>query len=127
METERKITTKDGEKAAEKLGIPFVETSAKTGHNVMEAYHELVRHIPRSGIEYKVSFDFRCPTNQLDFQRTCLKAHSHRAKVKSEEKFFFGVCRFFFFLLFLLSLGVKRLLCFVYTYRHRRRFSDLFL
>ena len=72
LETERKITTKDGEKAAEKLGIPFVETSAKTGHNVVEAYHELVRHIPRSDIEYKVSFEFRCLTNQFDFQRTCL-------------------------------------------------------
>ena len=55
LEAERKITTKDGEKAAEKLGIPFMETSAKTGNNVVEAYHELVRNIPRSGIEYKVS------------------------------------------------------------------------
>ena len=100
METERKITTKDGEKAAEKLGIPFVETSAKTGHNVVKAYHELVRHIPRSGIEYKVRFDFRCLTNQFDFQRTCLKAHSHRMKLKSKAKFFLGVCRFFFFLFF---------------------------
>ena len=58
LETERKITTKDGEKAAEKLGVPFMETSAKTGHSVVEVFHELVRQIPRSGIEYKVSVCF---------------------------------------------------------------------
>ena len=54
LETERTVTQKDGEKAAEKLGIPFIETSAKTGHNVVETFHELVRQVPRSGIEYKV-------------------------------------------------------------------------
>jgi GTPase SAR1 family protein len=34
----RVITEKEGVYLAKKLGIPFLETSAKTAHNVGEAY-----------------------------------------------------------------------------------------
>ena len=50
----RVITYAEGKTLADKLGIPFMETSAKTGHNVTEAFHELVRITPREGVDYKV-------------------------------------------------------------------------
>ena len=50
----RVITYAEGKALADKLGIPFMETSAKTGHNVTEAFHELVRITPREGVDYKV-------------------------------------------------------------------------
>ncbi len=60
LESDRTVTEDEGRKAAEKLGIPFMETSAKTGHNVLEAFQKLVREIPRSGVEYKVTAGARC-------------------------------------------------------------------
>ena len=39
---------------ADKLNVPFMETSAMTGHSVTEAFHELVRITPREGVDYKV-------------------------------------------------------------------------
>jgi GTPase SAR1 family protein len=34
--------------------MPFIETSAKTRKNVEEAFYQLVREIPRTGVEYKI-------------------------------------------------------------------------
>ena len=50
----RAVTYAQGKSLADKLGIPFIETSAKTGHNVTEAFHELIRVTPREGQDYKV-------------------------------------------------------------------------
>jgi len=54
LEMARTITFAEGKALADKYGIPFMETSAKTGHNVTEAFHELVRVTPREGVDYKV-------------------------------------------------------------------------
>lgn len=50
----RAVTYAEGKALADKLGIPFIETSAKTNHNVTEAFHELIRVTPREGQDYKV-------------------------------------------------------------------------
>lgn len=43
MENERKIATEDGKRLADKLGIEFVETSAKSGLNVSEAFNSIAK------------------------------------------------------------------------------------
>ena len=50
----RVVSVRQGSDAAAALGIPFMETSAKTGHNIHEAFFELIRLTPRLGVEYKV-------------------------------------------------------------------------
>eukprot|EP00656_Telonema_subtile_P012157 TRINITY_DN16104_c0_g1_i1.p1 TRINITY_DN16104_c0_g1~~TRINITY_DN16104_c0_g1_i1.p1 ORF type:complete len:148 (+),score=21.30 TRINITY_DN16104_c0_g1_i1:194-637(+) len=40
-EKERKVSTEEGEAAAEKHGIPFLETSAKENVNINEAFNKL--------------------------------------------------------------------------------------
>lgn len=50
----RQVTTKEGNDLAAKLGIPFIETSAKTGENVTKLFEMLIHLTPRTGIHYKV-------------------------------------------------------------------------
>ena len=45
LEEERKIKTEEGQKLAEELGLPFFETSAKTGVNINESFEDLVETI----------------------------------------------------------------------------------
>lgn len=45
LEASRVVSTREGTELAKKLGIPFLETSAKTGSNVEEVFTELVREV----------------------------------------------------------------------------------
>ena len=49
------VSRSDGMAAAHQLGIEWIETSALTGSNVEEAFHQLVRLIPRTKVDYRVS------------------------------------------------------------------------
>ncbi|KAH9519576.1 Ras GTPase ras2 [Bulinus truncatus] len=52
--TEATVSSQEGIELANKMGIHFYETSAKTGSNVKEAFVGLVHTIPRTSAEYKV-------------------------------------------------------------------------
>ncbi|KAG2460928.1 RB39B protein, partial [Polypterus senegalus] len=41
LEEERTVTREEGEKLAASLGLPYIETSAKTNSNVVEAFQQL--------------------------------------------------------------------------------------
>ncbi|MFX1485496.1 MAG: Rab family GTPase [Promethearchaeota archaeon] len=43
MESKRVIASRDGEELADKLGIKFIETSAKSGLNVSEAFNSIAQ------------------------------------------------------------------------------------
>ena len=51
---ERKVSREQGQQLADSLGVPYFETSAKTGENVTRLYQGLVKTIPRTGTDYKV-------------------------------------------------------------------------
>ena len=51
---ERKVSREQGQQLADSLGVPYFETSAKTGENVTSLYQGLVKTIPRTGTDYKV-------------------------------------------------------------------------
>ncbi|KAK3093559.1 hypothetical protein FSP39_017307 [Pinctada imbricata] len=48
------VPNSEGQSLADKLGIPFLPTSAKTGLNVQEAYETVVRQIPTLNAQCKV-------------------------------------------------------------------------
>ncbi|XP_053377820.1 circularly permutated Ras protein 1-like isoform X2 [Mercenaria mercenaria] len=54
LSADRQVTADEGNTLATKLGVPFVETSAKTGENVQKLFETLIRHTPRTSVEYKV-------------------------------------------------------------------------
>lgn len=51
---QREISFQEGKDLAESFGCAFIETSAKSRTNVEEAFFNLVREIPRGGMEYKL-------------------------------------------------------------------------
>jgi small GTP-binding protein len=54
LEDMRVVDKEEGMDLARSWGCPFIEISAKTGENVVEAMETLLRHTPRKGIEYKL-------------------------------------------------------------------------
>ena len=47
MPDQRKLTSQQGQEAAQSFGAGYVETSARTGYNVDKAFEDLVRLIRR--------------------------------------------------------------------------------
>lgn len=56
LEDQRVVTFEEGQQMADKLGIPYCETSAKTGTRVKEAFEKLVLEIPTHKSTHKVRF-----------------------------------------------------------------------
>ncbi len=50
----RTVTDAEAQALAKECGVTYIETSAKTGSNITEAFEQLVRDIPRTGMNYKV-------------------------------------------------------------------------
>jgi len=55
LENEREVSKEQGEELAREFGCQFMETSAKTGKNVTEAFHAMVRAIRSSKKQKKDS------------------------------------------------------------------------
>ncbi|XP_066269460.1 circularly permutated Ras protein 1-like isoform X1 [Branchiostoma lanceolatum] len=51
----REVTTEEGRQVAQQHGLSYLETSAKTGQNVEEAFHDVIRQTPRDGKNYKLA------------------------------------------------------------------------
>ena len=62
MEEERKVTTEEGQKLAEELGVPFIETSAKSGLNIDEIFIDIVERI------HKAFGNIKKPTKNISYQ-----------------------------------------------------------
>ncbi|KAJ3445382.1 ras and ef-hand domain-containing protein [Anaeramoeba flamelloides] len=45
LENDRVVSTENGQQLAEKLSVPFIETSAKTGENVYETFKQLMEKV----------------------------------------------------------------------------------
>lgn len=45
LEDSRKVTREEAEAKARAWGCPYIETSGKTRHNVMEVYSQIIRMI----------------------------------------------------------------------------------
>ena len=58
LEKERKVSKEEGENLAQKYGIPFYETSAKTGENVQEAFTESLKNLSVKDIPKEVEDDY---------------------------------------------------------------------
>ena len=55
LEQSRVVSFAQAKAVADQLMIPYIETSAKTGHNISQAFVELLRVTPFSGKEYKIA------------------------------------------------------------------------
>lgn len=48
LRSERTVSTLEAEEYCRGVNCPYLETSAKTGHNVAESFHEVVRQIAKT-------------------------------------------------------------------------------
>eukprot|EP00058_Branchiostoma_floridae_P002521 XP_002588009.1 hypothetical protein BRAFLDRAFT_125403 [Branchiostoma floridae] len=55
LSASRQVTAEEGRQVAQRHGLPYLETSAKTGQNVEEAFHEVIRQTQRDGKNYKLA------------------------------------------------------------------------
>lgn len=51
LKNQRKVSTEEGQKYADEMGIPFMELSAKTRVNIDEAFEKLVAEVRRTRLE----------------------------------------------------------------------------
>jgi hypothetical protein len=54
LDGQRQVSSSEGIELAQKWKVPFIETSAKTRVNIEELFIQLLRIIPRTGVEYKL-------------------------------------------------------------------------
>ena len=47
MKEERRVSTEEGKKLADELGLPFMETSAKEGININEVFDDIVERVDK--------------------------------------------------------------------------------
>jgi Ras family protein len=60
LEGHRQVSEAEAQSLADKWGIPYLECSAKTGHNVAEVFHALLREIEKDDGLLKESNDGGC-------------------------------------------------------------------
>ena len=46
-EEERKVSTAEGKKLADELGLPFIETSAKSGENIENLFSDMIEDLDK--------------------------------------------------------------------------------
>eukprot|EP01028_Stygiella_incarcerata_P006659 TRINITY_DN2714_c0_g1_i1.p1 TRINITY_DN2714_c0_g1~~TRINITY_DN2714_c0_g1_i1.p1 ORF type:complete len:205 (+),score=50.60 TRINITY_DN2714_c0_g1_i1:84-698(+) len=77
LEEERKVSTYEGKDLAEQFGVPFMETSAKTGENVDESFLMLARMVIEAGI---------VPSQETKSSAVSLSKGTEREKKKKKDK-----------------------------------------
>lgn len=53
IDLQRKVTTAEGQKLAAELKVPYIETSAKSGHNIQQIFVQLLKAMPTLCPEHK--------------------------------------------------------------------------
>lgn len=82
LDSEREVSYEEGKALADKIGISYLEGSAKTGKNIKELFIILVRQImakkgldeppdDRSSLSYKQSFGAKKDKNLSDKEKCC--------------------------------------------------------
>jgi len=69
MEAQRTVTTEEADAVAKTFGCKYLETSAKTRHNVEEAFFEVVRQVRRAAGEMGPSNGHDGPNSANDSKR----------------------------------------------------------
>ena len=73
LEEERKVSTEEGEKLAEKLGLPFNETSAFDGTNINETFDDIVERIDKAFGDIPITPKQNKIFKPIKAKKTCCK------------------------------------------------------